>query len=165
MTSEQVQAYIKGLETRLAADGCDPRWENWGPTPVLIARRSDFQLSWLATRLHLFTLVIAIDEITRPGIEAFTDQATKYAKANKGGLPVGLQNGVAVFPVIVGDRIDPAAASWAEAKQRNHFGVMGRPVVIDATQGQARVFRGNLVIGRLYASHLVRKANLYFPQS
>lgn len=34
MASEQTQAYLKGLESRLAADGCNPQWQSWGAAPV-----------------------------------------------------------------------------------------------------------------------------------
>lgn len=164
MASEQTQTYLKQLESKLAADGCNPQWQSWGSTSALVGRRSDFRLTWMATRLHLFTIAIAVDEVSPNGIREFTDHAIAYAKQNKGGLPVGLQNGVVVFPVMVGDRIDEAAAAWAEEKQRIGFSVMTRPVVVDATQGQARVFRGRTAIGAIYTNHIVRKCNLYFSQ-
>jgi hypothetical protein len=64
MASDLALAYIKGVESRLAADGCNPRWQNWGSTPVLVGRRADFRLSGIATRLPLFTLIGAVDEVS-----------------------------------------------------------------------------------------------------
>ncbi len=116
----------------------------------------------MGTRLHLFTIAAAVPEITVATIETFTAQALHYAKANKGGLPVGMQTGVAVFPLLVGGRVDPAATAWAVDRQRVQFACAARPVVADAAQRRVGFFRGRPVIGRLYASHLIDKGERYF---
>lgn len=135
-------AYLATLEGRLTADGCATRWEDWAGVPVLVGRRSDFRLRWMATKLHLFTVAAAVPEITVPVVEGFTEQVTKYAKNTKGGLPVGLQNGVGAFPVLVSDRVDPAAVRWAEERQRVRFACMTRPVVVDSSRAYVGMYRG-----------------------
>ncbi|CAJ61114.1 MULTISPECIES: hypothetical protein [Frankia] len=163
MVDEQVaREYLASVEARLAADACGPRWEDWAGTPVLVGRRADFRLQWAATRLHLFTIAAAVPEITVATIDTFTAQALDYAKANKGGLPVGLQTGVAVFPLLVSDRVDPAAAAWAADRQRVRFACMARPVVADAAQRRVGFYRGRPAIGRLYASYLITRGERYF---
>ncbi|MGA6169055.1 levansucrase [Streptomyces sp. NPDC012600] len=162
MSEESIRTYLGTVERQLAADGCGPRWEQWGGSPVLIGRRADFRMRWAATKLHLFTVATAVPEITVQTVEGFTAQALRYAKTNKGGLPVGFQTGLAVFPVLVSDRVDPAAMAWAEEKQRNQFGCFARPVVVDAANGYAGYYQGKPMVGLAYAAHLIEKGNLYF---
>jgi hypothetical protein len=101
--SEATQAYVTSVAARLAADACQTWWEDWGGVPVLVGRRADFRLRWMA-KMHLFTVVVAVPEITMPTIGTFTFQAMEYAKRVKGGLPAGLQTGICLFPVLVSDR-------------------------------------------------------------
>ncbi|MGC5361121.1 levansucrase [Streptomyces sp. DT24] len=162
MSDESIHAYLASVEGRLAADGCAPHWEHWAGAPVLVGRRADFRLKWAATNLHLFTVAATVPEITVPVVDTFTTQVLTYAKKNKGGLPVGMQTGVASFPVLVSDRVDPAAMAWAEEKQRNQFACFARPVVIDTTHRYVGFYRGKPALGRAYASHLIEKGTRYF---
>ncbi|MEU1531445.1 levansucrase [Streptomyces fagopyri] len=155
-------AYLAALEGRLVADGCSTRWEDWAGAPVLVGRRSDFRLRWMGTKLHLFTVGALVPEITVPVVEGFTEQVMKYAKDTKGGLPVGLQNGIGAFPVLVAARVDPAAVAWAEERQRVKFACMTRPVVVDSTRSYVGMYRGRPVLGRVYASHFIEKGSRYF---
>ncbi|AXG76481.1 levansucrase [Streptomyces paludis] len=161
MIHDTTHAYLAGLESRLAADGCAPRQDNWGGAPVLVGRRADFRLRWMATRLHLFTIAAAVPHIDFQTIATFTNQSLQYARKNKGGLPVGLQTGVAVLPVLVSERVDPAALAWAREKQRNEFACIARPVVVDSARGEIAFFRGHPMIGGIYSSHLVKKGDAY----
>jgi hypothetical protein len=159
VTPEQ---YVEGVQARLASDGCGPRWETWS-WPVLVGRRSDFKLQWFATRLHLFTIVMAVPEVTLLAAQQFTAQAQQYAKDHKGGLPRGMQTGVAVFPALVSGRVDPAAIAYAAHSQRVQFACMARPTVVDTTTGAVGAYRGNPMLGLIYAGYLRKKSELYFP--
>ncbi|MFD2690363.1 levansucrase [Streptomyces phyllanthi] len=161
-SSAAPRSYLSALEARLTADGCRVWWEDWGGVPVLLGRRADFRLKWMATKLHLFTVAAAVPEITVPTIATFTDQVLAYAKKNKGGLPVGLQTGVGTFPTLVSDRVDPAAVHWAEAQQRAKFACMARPVVVDSARQYVGTYRGKPFIGRAYASYFTEKGLRYF---
>ncbi|MFF3610278.1 levansucrase [Streptomyces sp. NPDC002580] len=155
-------AYLAFVQSRLTADGCTTRWEDWAGVPVLVGRRAEFRMRWMATKLHLFTVAAAVPEITVPAISAFTDQVMRYAKDTKGGLPVGFQNGIGAFPLLVSDRVDPAAVRWAEEQQRVKFACMTRPVVVDSSRQYVGMYRGKPVLGRVYASYFNEKAALYF---
>ena len=156
------QAYLASVAARLAADACQTWWEDWGGTPVLVGRRADFRLRWMGTKLHLFTVAAAVPEITMPTIGTFTFQAMEYAKRTKGGLPAGLQTGIGVFPVLVSDRVDPAAVQWAEAQARHDWGITARPVVVDSARQYVGTCRRKGFVGRAYASHMTKKSRLYF---
>ncbi|MFD7708094.1 levansucrase [Streptomyces sp. NPDC059785] len=155
-------AYLAFVEQRLTADGCSTQWDDWAGVPVLVGRRADFRMRWMATKLHLFTVAAAVPEITVPVVSHFTEQVMKYAKDRKGGLPVGLQTGVGAFPVLVSDRVDPAAVQWAEERQRVRFGCMTRPVVVDSVHHYVGRYRGRPMLGRVYAAHFDEKGAAYF---
>ncbi|BBC33518.1 Levansucrase [Streptomyces graminofaciens] len=156
------RAYLSALEARLAADQCRTWWEDWAGAPVLIGRRADFKWRWAGTKLHLFTVAAAVPEITIPTIETFTEQVLAYAKKTKGGLPLGLQTGIGAFPLLVSDRVDPAAVRWAEAQQRNKWACMARPVVVDSAHQYVGSYRGTPAIGMAYSSYFEQKAMRYF---
>jgi hypothetical protein len=160
--NETPEAYVEDVYARLAGDGCDPQWEDWDG-PVLVGHRSDFRLQWAATQLHLFTVVTAVPEVTLAQAQQFTVTAQQYAKDRKGGLPRGFQTGVAVFPALVSSRVDPAALEYAAHSQRVRFACLARPTVVDTQTGTVAAYRGNPVLGLLYAGHLRRKSQLYFP--
>ncbi|WP_327369635.1 levansucrase [Streptomyces sp. NBC_01217] len=162
MSDESVRDYLAAVESRLTADGCAPRWEDWSGVPVLVGRRADFRMRWAATNLHLFTVAAAVPEVTVPVIDTFTTQVLAYAKKNKGGLPVGMQTGVAAFPVLVGGWVHPDAMAWAQEKQRNQSACFARPVVVDSAQAHVGMYRGKPALGRAYASHLIEKGDRYF---
>ncbi len=48
MSQESIRNYLASVESRLAADGCGPRWEDWAGAPVLVGRRADFRMRWAA---------------------------------------------------------------------------------------------------------------------
>ncbi|MFF2852219.1 levansucrase [Streptomyces sp. NPDC058001] len=163
MTEEPTRAYLNSLAHRLAADGCAPHWVDWGGVPVLVGRREEFRLRWMATKLHLFTVAAAVPEITVPVVAAFTTQVERYCKSVKGGLPVGLQNGLGTFPVLVSERVDPAAVAWARQQQHTDFACLARPVVVDTARRMTAYYGGRPLIGYAYAAYMVRKGDLYFP--
>jgi hypothetical protein len=157
-----VSAYIEATRARLKADGCETRDEGWNGSTVLIGYRSDFRLRWLATNLHLFTIVAPAASVTAPAIEGFTTACLDYAIGRKGQLR-GLQSGVAVLPALVTAVADDPAIAWASEKQRMRFAAFARPVVVDTTRGLAACFRGSTAIGAIYSGHLRTKLAAYFP--
>ena len=160
--SEPVQAYLTATAERLRADGCEVRTEDWGGVAVLIGYRADFKVRWMATKLHLFTIAAPATLVTADALQTFTATATDYVLARKGQLR-GLQNGVAVFPALVGTQIEPAASEWAQEGQRVKFAAVARPVTVDVGTGTASAYRGNPMLGFVYAAHLRGKLNAYFP--
>lgn len=157
--------YLDALHGRLAADGCNPQLLDWGGRPVLVGRRADFRLRWAATRLHLFVIAAEVPHVTADGMSEFTHAAMAFARANKGGLPLGFQNGLGVFPTLIGEHVQPDAATWVASGQVNSFGCMARPATVDTTTGVVSQFRGTTVLGGLYSGHLRRKGVQYFPDA
>ena len=161
MTPDQ---YLEGLFERLAADGCSPQWFKTKTLDrVVLGRRADFKLRWMGTRLHLFTIASTLPEITVPELDRFVEFAMKTSIERKGGLMRGLQSGIAVFPVLVSDRVDPAALYHAAQAQTVKFACVARPVVIDTAANAIGVYLGRPLIAGLVASFLEQKGMQYFP--
>ncbi|MEV4386480.1 levansucrase [Micromonospora sp. NPDC049580] len=160
--TEPVQAYLTATGERLRVDGCEVRTEDWGGVPVLIGYRGDFRMRWMATKLHLFTVAAPTTLVTADALQRFTATAMDYVLARKGQLR-GFQNGVAVFPALVGTQVEPAASAWAQGGQQMKFAAVARPVAVDAGSGTASAYRGNPALGFIYAAHLRSKLNAYFP--
>lgn len=158
--ADRASAYLQTVTDRLVADACDVRTEDWGGWPVVVGRRSDFRLRWMATRMHLVTVLAISAGVTAPVIESFSAQVSEYAKR---GRALGLQSGVAAFPVLISPSVDDAALQWAAEKQRLQFACLTRPVVVDTSRGIVAAFRGTTMIGRLYSGHLQQKMAAYFP--
>jgi hypothetical protein len=145
-------------------DGCETRPENWGGTRVMVGYRADFRLRWLATKLHLFTVVGSADAVSRDAVEAFTRVAMDYALARKGDLR-GMQSGVGVLAALVSTTVEPAAAAWAADRQRLRFACIARPVVVDLARGVVSCYRGTPALGWVYSAHFRTKLDLYFPRT
>ena len=155
--------YLEALRVRLADDRCNPQFQPWGAASVLVGHRSQFRMRWLATRLHLFIIAAVAPVVTVETLSRFTEAAMDYARQNKGGLPAGFQTGVAVFPALISDRVEPDAAAWAASRQRLKFACVGRPAVIDTGTGQVSQYRRTPLIGSVYGRYLRTKSALYFP--
>ena len=157
--------YLTGLEARLTADGCTVDHAEVGGYPALVARRSDFRLRWMATRLHLFTIAIVRPKIDAGELLGFTADASRYAKKAKPGLPVMLQTGVGLFPAVICAEPSPLAVTAARKEQQVTFGCMARPVVVTPDDGRATWFQGKPALGRFYHSHFIEKGRRYFHET
>ncbi len=155
--------YLNGLFARLAADGSNPVVQQWGGQSVLVAHRAEFKLRWMATKLHLFVIACEMPEVSVDHIIAFDQTAAQFARDNKGGMPLGFQTGVAVFPALVSARVDPNAGLWAAERQRVNFACMSRPVVVDTSRATVSQFRGSVALGAVYSGYLKAKSAQYFP--
>jgi hypothetical protein len=154
--------YLSSLQARLAQDGCQPRWESWNGTSVLIGRRKAVPPPWMG-RLHVFTVAAAFTEVTVPTVTAFARTAQLYAGNQKGGLlPPGLGYVLITFPCLVSERVAPDALAMAESWRSVELGTETRPVVVDVTRGVAATFRRKAFVGRAFASFLVGKVEQYF---
>ncbi len=160
--SDPVTGYVDAVAARLRQDGCEVTRENWNGSPVIVGHRADFKLRWMGTRLHLFTIVSAVPVVTVPVVEGFTNATLDYAIDRKGALR-GMQSGVAVLAGLVTVFAEPAAVEWAAARQRVRFAAMARPVVVDTHRRVRACYRGTPALGAVYAGHLRRKLDAYFP--
>lgn len=146
----------------MTEDGCTIATEQIGQAMALIGHRAEFRVSWMLTRLHLLTVVAAVDTVTEADIRDFVTEVDSYAKATKGRLR-GMQSGVVSFAALVSSQVDSGAKEFAEQKPKAAFAAQVRPVVIDLATGQAHTFQGTQQWGRIYQSYLRQKVALYLP--
>jgi hypothetical protein len=122
---------------------------------VLVGRNSEFRWRWFAVRLHTFVVVARFSP--DPGdvatLDRFADEARRWALANKGGLPSGLQTGTAAVVVAVMDGANEVAVQWATVTRAKRFAVTTYPVVADITTGRV-VHPRRMVVGAVFNSYL-----------
>lgn len=80
MVGDAVKAYIEATAARLTADGCDVHTEDWHGTAVLVGHRSDFRVQWMATKLHLLTIVAPASDVTRT---AWSHSRTRHSSMRR----------------------------------------------------------------------------------
>lgn len=152
MTQHEIINAIAGSTTQA---GMNPTMATLDGNEVLVARTSQFRWAWMATRLHTFLIASPFPpgSATPAGLDAFLAAATQYAQANKGGLPRGMQTGVAVLVVAVTEHADQAAHQWAAAPHGRQFATLPFPVLADtATQQVTRPDR--MLLGGIYSKYL-----------
>jgi hypothetical protein len=125
--------------------------------PVRGFRRADFKARWMFTRLHTFVIFGYIRQATREEMIGFPSAALAAASAAKGGLPSGLQTGVAALPVLVADTATDEARGIARRRPDKDFGAMKLPMLVDLSQPAAYTFTGGMVWGLAYAGFLKKQ--------
>jgi hypothetical protein len=142
-----------GQSTSQAGFATSDEW--MGQARVLVARTSQFRLRWLATKLHTFLVAGAFPPgtATPDQLDGFMRAAVQYGRANKSGLPVGLQTGLAAIPVAVTEHADASAHGWAATPHGREFAVLTFPVLLDTASGEV-THPPRLVLGGLYSGYL-----------
>jgi hypothetical protein len=155
-------AYLKALRNRLIADGCTVQDGFLGPVATIAGYRSNFLPQMMFSKIHLFTVAAAIDEVGGFAVEDFTQRVGKHGKDTKGAMR-GAQSGIAAFAVLVSNRVHPDAAAIATRPAKIQFAVRTQPVVVDLSTGTVHTFRGRQLWGFALNGYLRRKLNLYVP--
>ncbi len=131
-----------------------------GGFPARVLRRSDFRISWLLCKLHTFVILTKVQAADARTLEAFTEDAVAYAKTHKGGLPEGLQTGLAVFPVLVAAHADSGVRWAAVAKPQKRFAVMAVPMLAEPPSAQIATYSSRFVWGKIFQDFLGEQQRL-----
>ncbi|HET6951491.1 MAG TPA: hypothetical protein VFI47_14005 [Acidimicrobiales bacterium] len=148
-----VDEYVHEAAERMAADGSSVSQVVLPMGPAVVGYQSRFRLRWMATKLHVFTVVVPVSRATAETLREATEQSIDYAKQTKGSLR-GLQTGVAALPVVVTADATPDALAAAESRPSKGWAAFTLPALVDLTTGRIHSFSGRLVWGGLYASWL-----------
>ena len=154
--------YIKEVASRLRADGAEVTTERVGDLTTLVGYRSQFRLRWMGMRLNLFTIVGTVPLVTVAGLERFTNDAIKYAISQKCRFHP-LQRGIAVMPVLVGERVESGAAAFATDTFVRPYGAMGWPTTVDLTSRHVYSHEGRVYLGGIYAGWLRQQTAIALP--
>lgn len=150
--------YLKGLEARLTADGCQVTHEKRG----LVGYKAQMHL---LMRAHVFLVAATADTVDADSLTKFSTEAVNLAVSRKGQWR-GAQSGVIVLPVIVAGRADPGAVAMTKRPFRlnlSGFAVMAQPAVVDLAAGRSHIFRGVRIWGYAFNSLIKKKLVRYLP--
>jgi hypothetical protein len=155
--------YVTAVETRLVAGGVQIGHVPIGGLDTLIGYRSQFKMQWMATKLHLFTVVGTTPlTVNADGLRGFSMQALDFAEREKGGMK-GLQVGVAAIPILVSEHVTRDAVTLATNDIIKRFSAFAWPVVVDLTARKAYSHQGRVMIGGIYANWMRGQIELALP--
>jgi hypothetical protein len=155
--SAQVR-WIDAAASRLLASGYQEIPLNAAGARAL--RRSDFRIRWFLTRLHTFVLLQPAGVADLPDLQAFDRDASRWAKDAKGGMPRGLQTGIAIIPVLVAASATPAAQAEAARRPRRDWAALKLPVLVALDSGLVSTYGGSMVWGGAYAGFVREQRGL-----
>lgn len=145
------QEYMDAVADRLQGDGTTVSMELLPRGEALVGYRSQFRLRWMATKVNLFTVVRVSPEVTVSALEDFTNEALDYGVKLKDRFR-GLQTGVAAIPVLIGDRVEPAASDYARTVLLRRLAAFAWPAVVDLEREVVSTHEGSVTVGGMYAS-------------
>ena len=125
-----------------------------GGLSTMVFYEEFFKWEWLATKLKIFSFISYVDKIDENGMNRYSEDCIIYAKKNKRGLPVGLQNGIISNNVYVSEKVDHGAITFASSRPRKHFGVFELPVIVDLARKELYYYRDEIVWGAMYSSFI-----------
>ncbi|MEW1691394.1 hypothetical protein ACIQOF_07210 [Streptomyces sp. NPDC091265] len=164
-TAGAAGTYLTALHDRLTADGCTVTSPHWNDRRVVAGCRADRKVRWFGTKAELFVFATAVPEIDAATLADFTAWAMRFAKSLRGGIP-GARNAALVLPALVSARIRPEAARWAAQDARIlDTTLISRPLTVETAPDTVRttMYRGGVVWGGMFTSHVLEKSGLYFP--
>jgi len=157
----QVHEWTNQLIERLGAHGFRPISADLGDEgEVAGARRADFRVMWALTKLHTFVLVHEVDVATAEHVRRLSQRSTAYAIRSKGGLPLGLQTGVAVLPILVCRSAEDEAVEFAEHRPPKRFAALTLPMLVELSQQRFVTYHEPRFWGAYYQDFLGEQQRL-----
>lgn len=163
MPTVESQEYVDAVADRLRGDGAAVSTALLPGGEALVGYRSQFELRWMATKMNLFTAVRLVPQVTVSALEDFSNEALDYGVKLKGRFR-GLQTGVAVIPVLVGQLVEPAASDYARTVLLRRWAAFAWPAVVDLDREVVSAHEGSVTLGGMYASWMrERTASALLP--
>jgi hypothetical protein len=150
--------YLKGLEGRLASDGCKVTHEAIGLLGYKMQMRA-------LVRGHVFLIAAEADAVDRDSFLDFATEAVNLAVQRKGQWG-GLQSGVIALPVLVAQGADEKAVAVTQTPHRLNLGgfaVVAQPALVDLGAGKSHIFCGTRMWGWVFNRLIKQKLALYLP--
>jgi len=117
---------------------------------LLIAYEEVFKWQWFATKLKITSFVKQMPSVSLSDIESYSASCLKQAIKEKKGLPIGIQNGVVSFSVIVSENISSDAIIFVQNRPKKHFAAFEMPVLFVPKSSDLYFYQGDIVWGMLY---------------
>ncbi len=148
-----IEERVELIRQRMDEDGNEVSQVQLAGGSVLVGYQSKFRWKWMATKIHLFIVVVAVPQATSSILATLTNDAISHAKSTKGKLR-GLQSGVAVIPILVSADVPAEARATVESPPGKQFAVIQFPAILDSSSEQVYSFAGRVLVGGLYTSWL-----------
>lgn len=147
------QEYVDAVGGRLRDGGAAVSLQTLAGGEAVVGYRSEFRWQWLATKLHLFTVVLIVPEVTASALEDFSNEVLTYGIRRKGRFR-GAQIGVAAIPVLVASVVEPAAAAYARDVLIRRWSAFAWPAVVDLGRNTVSTHEGTVQVGGIYAGYM-----------
>lgn len=153
-------SWVEAAAARLRANGYREVSVDLPEHNARAFRRRDFHFRWFATALHTFVLLDESPTADAAELRGFVNQAACWAKHAKGGLPRGLQTGVAVLPVLAVASADDGARREASRRPDKEFASVRLPMLVEVGPGVVSTYSGAMVWGMVYTDFLGEQQRL-----
>lgn len=150
------------VSQRLTADGAKVGHHAIGGYDCVTGYRSDFRLTWFATKLSLFTVVACAPSVDDHALEGFCDAALAFGIAEKGRIR-GFQTGVGVIAVLASDGVQDSAIRLARTHLNRRWAAFAWPAVFDLSTGQYYCQEGSPRLGAIYNSWMFERMAAALP--
>lgn len=123
-------------------------------TDRLTAYEEVFKWEWFATKLKISSFVKNVQQITLDDIETYSNACLSEAIKKTKGLPLGFQNGIVSYNVLVSDKVYPDAISFVIGRPKKHFAAFEMPVIYDLENNRLYFYQGDIIWGMIYDSFI-----------
>lgn len=156
------EKYLTSVTDRLVDDGARVSESDIGGFSAVVGYRAQFRWSWLATRVHLFTVAASVPYVNMQRLQQFTNDVLSFGVMERGRLR-GLQTGVGVIAALVSESVDPDARTWATTELVVRRGALAWPAVVDLSSGRRFSHAGAVRRGGLYANWMRQQIDTALP--
>lgn len=158
--TENAKAWNSEAASRLLANGYREVPISLPTRGARAFRRRDFRVRWFATSLHTFVVLAQAPTAEATDVRLYAEEAVHWAKKSKGGVPRGLQTGVAVLSVLTVDVARDAARREASRRPDKDFAALRLPVLVEIEPSRITTYSGAMVWGMVYTDFLGHQQRL-----
>jgi len=156
------QKYLTSMTDRLVDAGARVSESNIGGFSAVVGYQAQFRWTWLATRMHLFTVAATVPYVNVPLLQQFTNDVLDFGVKERGRFR-GLQTGVGVIAALVSESVDPDARAWATTELVVRRGAFAWPAVVDLSSCRRFSHVGAVWRGGIYANWMRQQINSALP--
>jgi hypothetical protein len=153
--------YIQKVSKKFSDDNLQVKKDRINNQEVLVANKSEFRWSWLATKLQIFACVSSKDRITKGELQEYSKSCLDYAKSNMHGMR-GMQTGAVSFAVLASESIDDDTKEWVQQIPPKHFALMEFPVIYDLKEDKLYYCEKTPFFGWIYFKFFRSFVKMYF---
>jgi hypothetical protein len=142
--------YLQIVHDRFQKDNFHLRQDTVADVDVTVATMQEFNLPWMATKMHFFEIYGVSGEVTRNDIERFSAEEFDFAHRKYTGIGRGLQSGFASISALITVNATQEAKDWVSHFSKKHFASAEFPVLVDLSTLELLYCRKKPIWGRIY---------------